>query len=234
MERRKLKIESIVSTREERELLYQNYLKNMCRKKTYEEFKNQVYSNLISYKEKYISNQCGQYKGKDYHEFLPESYWKQELPAMLYAGIKGVVTDIQGGIYKYKPHIFAYKHVASSQTACVNLFVPIMESVYVDQILRTSGACPKDFKCVAKDKLYHGYRFEFWDSVDEQSKGILGDHSKQAGTDSDVAIAYYNTNDELCLWLIEHKLTEQEFTTCGAYLSKGNTAEEGRTVKNAR
>ena len=26
-----------------------------------------------------------------------------------------------------------------------------------------------------------GYRFEFWDSTDEKSKGLLGDHSKQAG-----------------------------------------------------
>lgn len=146
---------------------------------------------------------------------------------MLYPGIKATVSEIQKSIYKYKPHIFANKHVASSQTACVNLFVPIMESPDVDQILMSLEACPKDFKHVAKDQLYHGYRFEFWDSVDEKSKGLLGDHSKQAGTDSDVAIAYYNTKDELCLWLIEHKLTEHEFTTCGAYRSKGNN-EEGK------
>ena len=68
---------------------------------------------------------------------------------------------------------------------------------------------------------------KFWDSTDEKSKGLQGDHSKQAGTDSDVAIAYYNTDDELCLWLIEHKLTEQGFTACGGYKSKGND-EEGK------
>ena len=28
-------------------------------------------------------------------------------------------------------------------------------------------------------------------------------------------------DNKLCLWLIEHKLTEQEFTTCGGYRSKG-------------
>ena len=50
----------------------------------------------------------------------------------------------------------------------------------------------------------------------------MNDHSKQAGTDADVAIAYYNTEDKLCLWLIEHKLSEREFTECGAYKSKAN------------
>ena len=34
-----------------------------------------------------------------------------------------------------------------------------------------------------------------------------------------------NHNDELCLWLIEHKLTEKEFTECGGYKSKGNKAK---------
>ena len=224
---RKLRIEPKENSKETRELQYQEYLKTKSRMKSYEEFKATVYANLVSYKEQNITKECGNYKGIEYKEFLPENYWERELPAMLYSGINATVSEIQKSIYKYKPHIFANKHVASSQTACVNLFVPIMESPETDQILMSLEACPKDFKHVAKDQLYHGYRFEFWDSVDEKSKGLLGDHSKQAGTDSDVAIAYYNTKDELCLWLIEHKLTEQEFTTCGAYKSKGNN-EEGK------
>ena len=224
---RKLRIEPIEYSKEEREIQYQEYLKSMNRMESYDEFKGKVYANLVAYKEENITRECGHYKGVEYREFLPESYWENELPSMLYPGIIATVSDIQKSIYKYKPHIFANKHVASSQTACVNLFVPILESPEVDQILMSLEACPKDFKHVAKDQLYHGYRFEFWDSTDEKSKGLLGDHSKQAGTDSDVAIAYYNTKDELCLWLIEHKLTEQEFTTCGAYRSRGNN-EEGK------
>lgn len=51
---------------------------------------------------------------------------------------------------------------------------------------------------------------------------MLGDHSRGAGTDSDVAVAYINEQGERCLWIIEHKLTESEFTTCGGYRSKGN------------
>ena len=195
--------------------------------KEYKEFQKKIYDCLVDYKEKYITRDCGKYKGEDNPEFLPEKFWDEELPVMLYDGIREKVREIQNSEFKYKPHIFAYKHVASSQTACVNLFVPIMESESVNDILKSIEACPKDFKCVAKEQLFHGYRFEFWDSTDEKSKGLLGDHSKQAGTDSDVAIAYYNTNDELCLWLIEHKLTEQEFTACGGYKSKGND-EEGK------
>jgi hypothetical protein len=50
---------------------------------------------------------------------------------------------------------------------------------------------------------------------------MLGDHNRSTGTDSDFAIAYRNHEDVLCLWLIEHKLTEAEFTTCGGARSKG-------------
>ena len=114
---------------------------------------------------------------------------------MLYDGIREKVKEIQNSEFKYKPHIFAYKHVASSQTACVNLFVPIMESESVNDILKTIEACPKDFKCVAKEQLFHGYRFEFWDSTDEKSKGLLGDHSKQAGQGTGQCLAL-SINDD--------------------------------------
>ena len=190
-------------------------------------FRDRIYSYLVAYKEKYITEKYGMYKGVEYPEFLPEEYWNDDVPVMLYHGIREMVADIQKSEFKYKPHIFANKHVASSQTACINLFVPVLESGSVNEILKSIVACPKDFKCVAEKHLFHGYRFEFWDSTSEASKGLLGDHTKQAGTDSDVAIAYYNTKDELCLWLIEHKLTEQEFTVCGGYKSKGND-EEGK------
>jgi hypothetical protein len=49
---------------------------------------------------------------------------------------------------------------------------------------------------------------------------LLGDHNPRSGTDSDIAIAYTNIHNEPCLWLIEHKLTEKEFTQCGGAKSK--------------
>lgn len=154
-----------------------------------------------------------------------------ELPAMLFTGIKDKVQEMQKGEFKYKIHRFA-NHEASSQTACVNLFVPVLESPFADQILKSLDACPKDFSNMAKDKLHHGYRFEFWDSTNDKDKGILGDHTKAAGTDCDLAIAYYNTKEELCLWLIEHKLTEREFSVCGAYKSKRNNNKKNCKTYN--
>ncbi len=53
---------------------------------------------------------------------------------------------------------------------------------------------------------------------------MLRDKNPMSGTDADIGIAYYNQQGELCLWLIEHKLTEAEFTPCGGYRSPGRQA----------
>jgi hypothetical protein len=107
--------------------------------------------------------------------------------------------------------------MASSQAANINLFLPILTSPHVDTILRQ---IKPDYNRLATSELDNGFRIEFWDSTSVQ--GLLGDHTTWSGTDSDIAIAYYNHEDELCLWLIEHKLTEAEFTECGGYKSKNN------------
>ncbi len=119
----------------------------------------------------------------------------------------------------YKPHKFA-NHAVSSQTACVNLFLPLLESEHADDILKSLHTCPSDFVKIDRSNLSNGYCFEFWDKDNYDSKGHLGDHTPHAGTDSDVAIAYVNAQREKCIWLIEHKLTELEFTECGGYKSK--------------
>lgn len=103
----------------------------------YKDFqKKKIYGCLVDYKERHITRDSGKYKGEENPWFLPEKYWDEELPAMLYDGIRETVKEIQNSEFKYKPHIFAFKHVASSQTACVNLFVPIMESESVNDILK--------------------------------------------------------------------------------------------------
>lgn len=151
---------------------------------------------------------------------------------MIYTGIHAIVQDIQESIYKYKPHKFGKTHVASSQTACLNLFIPVLESTKADDILKTSMAVPSDFDYIERKELFNGYRFEFWDETDLTKKGLLKDHSPIAGTDSDVVIAYRNTSGELCLWLIEHKLTEREFTPCGGYKSRNNTSDNKKLCTN--
>ena len=195
---------------------------------SYQDFQQRVYSYLIKYKEeilqikdKGISN-----RGIEHKCLFPKPYCDARIPVMLYKGIKTIVEEIQKSEFAYKPHIAASVHVASSQTACINLFVPILESEYADKIIKESGVSPIGFDHIDRKQLRKGYCFEYWDSTLEGSKGLLGDHSPRAGTDSDVAIAYRNQDNELCLWLIEHKLTEREFTTCGGYRSKGISESE--------
>ena len=195
---------------------------------SYQDFQHKVYSYLIKYKKESlkIDGRGISARGIEHDCLLPNPYCDAKMPVMIYEGIKTIVEDIQESKFAYKPHITASVHVASSQTACINLFVPILESEYADKILKESGVAPKGFDHIYRIQLRKGYCFEYWESSLEGSKGLLGDHSPHAGTDSDVAIAYRNQDNELCLWLIEHKLTEQEFTTCGGYRSKGISKSE--------
>ncbi len=63
------------------------------------------------------------------------------------------------------------------------------------------------FGNIATEYLENGFQFEYWDESNP-----LNDHTQAAGTDSDIAIAYYDVVGELSLWLIEHKLTEDYIT----------------------
>jgi hypothetical protein len=194
----------------------------------YDKFKTIVYDRLKDYKEKDLNIKTkGEYLGKSNAYIFPEPYASNALPCMLYKGIVDTIKDIQVSKFAYKPHRLASKHVASSQTACLNLFTPILESSDCDIILKSSGIAPTNYDHIDRNEFRNGYCFEYWDGIGSNSKGLLGDHSKRAGTDSDVAIAYRDPNGNLCLWLIEHKLTEQEFTACGGFRSKSKkfTAE---------
>ena len=109
--------------------------------------------------------------------------------------------------------------MASSQAACINLFMPIlMKKEIAEEVLPLINPM---FDQLAVDHLENGFQFEYWDV-----RNPLGDHTPAAGTDSDVAIAYYDINGKLCLWLIEHKSTENEFTTCGGFGSYKNKRKE--------
>ena len=190
---------------------------------SYKDFQQRVYSYLIKYKKGTlrIEGKGVSAHGVEHDCLFPKPYCDAKIPVMLYEGIKAIVKDIQESKFAFKPHLAASVHVASSQTACLNLFVPILESIYADQILKKSKVAPNGFDHIDRKQFRKGYCFEYWNSSLEGAKGLLGDHSPHAGTDSDVAIAYRNKNNNLCLWLIEHKLTEHEFTTCGGYRSKG-------------
>lgn len=184
-----------------------------------------IYIHIIDWKRKNITTQRGLYKGHEYDAIIPIEI---TFPTMMYKPIIPLMKEMQQGDFAYKPHKFAY-HAVSSQTACINLFMPLLLSKDADRILPMIPGCPSDFSRIARDKLFHGFCFEYWGQDIIKGSGVLNDHSNGAGTDADVAIAYYNMEDKLCLWLIEHKLSENEFTKCGAYKSEANSNKENCT-----
>lgn len=184
-----------------------------------------IYVHIIDWKRKNITTERGLYRGHEYDALFPE---KSEVPQMMYKPIIPSLREMQKRYFAFKPHKFAW-HAVSSQTACINLFMPLLLSEEADNILPLIPGCPSDFKKIARDRLHHGFCFEYWGQDIQSGKGVLNDHSNGAGTDADVAIAYYDKDDNLCLWLIEHKLSEKEFTTCGAYKSKANEHKDNCT-----
>ena len=184
-----------------------------------------IYIHIIDWKRKNITMQRGLYKGHEYDAIIPV---EDTVPTMIYKPIIPLLKEMQQGDFAYKPHKFAY-HAVSSQTACINLFMPLLLSEDADRILSMIPGGPSDFSRIARDKLFHGFCFEYWGQDIIKGSGVLNDHSNGAGTDADVAIAYYNMEDKLCLWLIEHKLSENEFTKCGAYKSEANSNKENCT-----
>ncbi len=187
-----------------------------------------IYCHIIDWKHKNITTERGVYKGQEYDAVIPN---ETPIPAMIYKPIIPQLMEMQQGKFAYKPHKFANQAV-SSQTACINLFMPMLLFNEANNILYAIPGCPYDFKEIARDKLFKGFCFEYWGQDVKEGKGMLNDHSPQAGTDADVAISYYNVNNELCLWLIEHKLSEKEFTECGAYKSKANEHKENCTNRS--
>lgn len=156
----------------------------------------------------------GSYKGREYshilhkndisYNFLP-SIREEALKYLEYKGIK--------------KHIY-FDHLNSSQAACFNLFIPLQLDI---------ALAKKVFKSILPDfvRLTGDIEFEYY----HKEKDYLGEGRNKegvvnVGTDSDVAIFYENTKGEKCLCLLEHKLSEQEFTNCNAYKSKNNLKKE--------
>mgnify|MGYP007069337652 FL=1 len=187
-----------------------------------------IYVHIINWKRKNITTKRGLYRGHEYDAIL---HVETAFPAMMYKPIIPLLEKMHQSDFAYKFHKFAY-HAISSQTACINLFMPLLLSEDANRILQKIPGCPSDFNKIARNKLFHGFCFEYWGQDIKSGSGVLNDHSRGAGTDADVAIAYYNKEERLCLWLIEHKLSEREFTVCGAYNSKANKNKGNCTMCN--
>lgn len=182
------------------------------------DFQKRMYIHLINWKWKHITKEPGIYtyrNGEYIYDAIIPSINQKTFP-LIYPNILSDILKHQES-YPFKLHKH-FNHMASSQAANANLFLPILLSPLHDKILQQ---LKPDFSRLATGEMYKGFRIEFWDGYFPEEKGLLKDHSPISGTDSDIAIAYYNKNEELCLWLIEHKLTEKEFTTCGGSKSSG-------------
>lgn len=190
------------------------------------DFQIKLYTHLIDWKHKHITKEPGIYKGNLYDLMFPESYSKNnEISPVIYDKIHSEIKEIQKSPFAYKVHKMAF-HMASSQCACINLFLPILLDSKANEIISKIPGYPCDFDKIDRSKLYKGFCFEYWGQDITSGKGLLNDHSNVAGTDADIAIAYLNKEGESCLWLIEHKLTETDFTNCGGYKSKNNKSKE--------
>jgi hypothetical protein len=173
-------------------------------------FQQALYIHLIDWKWQHVTREPGYHRGIPYDAILPQAY--ADRYPMLYPPIVDALEQHLAR-FPFRIHTF-FNHMASSQAANLNLFLPVLLHPRADAVL---GALRPDFARLATGHLDHGYRIEFWD----EPFGNLGDKTPTTGTDADIAIAYYNHRDELCLWLIEHKLTEREFTPCGGFRSRG-------------
>ncbi len=174
------------------------------------DFQLGMFIHLIEWKWNNLTREKGNFRGRDYDSILPESLQQKWLP--LYPAI---VDEVRKLDFKKHRH---FGHMASSQVACLNLFFPLLrDKETANQVF---PLIKPDFRELATCELKNGYSFEYC-----HESNPLNDHTPHAGTDADVAIAYYNTSGELSLWLIEHKLTEDEFTTCGGYRTKHNKSK---------
>lgn len=173
-------------------------------------FQREFYIHLIDWKWEHITTEPGTNRGEHYDAILPDNIAEQRLH--IYPNIRQTLEAHQEQ-FPFRSHLH-FNHMASSQAANINLFLPILRHTQAAAILRM---IKPDLARLATDHLDNGYRIEFWD----EGHGTLNDNSGTTGTDTDLGIAYYNHEGVLCLWLIEHKLTEAEFTTCGGYNSRG-------------
>ncbi|MBN8279116.1 MAG: hypothetical protein J0M16_00725 [Gammaproteobacteria bacterium] len=189
------------------------------------DFQRDLYIHLINWKWAHITEEAGvsEYRGRPipYDAILPLRM-ADELP-VVYPQIRECLLSHRRK-NPFRLHSY-FNHMASSQMANVNLFLPILHHPAASEILRR---IKPDFGSLATDQLDQGYCLEFWGGnfgADSADRGPLGDKSGAHGTDSDLAIAYRNDHGELCIWLVEHKLTEREFTPCSGPKSKDRDSE---------
>ena len=177
-------------------------------------FSEKLIQHLIEYKENILGIKSrGKFKDEEYDHIL-EKYISS------FNFLPSIQTDAINLLYKknVKLHIYS-DHLNSSQIACFNLFI---------SLLINKDLANKVFKSIIPEfKELLNIEFEYYDDKDYLNEGRNKKANKRdIGTDADVAIFYSNENNERCLCLLEHKLSEKEFTNCGAFKSHKNDKKD--------
>ncbi len=130
-------------------------------------FKTTMYRHLVEWKRRYITDERGPVVTRNkktgevtvrlYDEVLPEKYRLKELSPHLYSGfaneLKGYLDENK---FRFHNHFY---HMASSQAANINLFLPLLLHPNASTILQ---ALNLDIATLATDVLYNGYCIEYW------------------------------------------------------------------------
>lgn len=164
------------------------------------------------------------------HQYLPPTNKKE----WLYHDMSdGLFPPIKHGFLQYAYnsgmplHDFV-NHVRSSQMFCINLFYYLLQNE-PNVLLKVLGK-------YSKIELASIQSFEFEFSADSN---ILGEwksdnnRPEEYVTATDLYIKAANKSGEEIGYLIEVKFSENEFTKCGGFESKGNLSESKTVCNNA-
>ncbi len=117
-------------------------------------FQQELYVHLIDWKWQHVTREPGLECGVPYDAILPDSCAGQY--PMLYPAVRDALEQHRQ-VYPFRMHKF-FNHMASSQAANTNLFLPILQHPAANAIL---GRLKGDFARLATEHLDNGYRVEF-------------------------------------------------------------------------
>ena len=122
-------------------------------------FQKALYVHLIDWKWKHITEELGFNKHMGnripYDAILPDAL-QEEMPHLYPSVVRQLADHRQRNHIRIHPHFY---HMASSQAANINLFLPILHHSRANAILKEIN---HDFVSLATDQLDNGYCLEFW------------------------------------------------------------------------
>ena len=167
-----------------------------------------MYNTLAHYKEEFLQIETPK---DNYAIFLPKDEWE-----------KNILIDYRNDVKEYfdnhpiTRHRF-FNHLASSQAACFNLFMPFRkDNLLADHVFR---------EIIPDYYSLDSIEFEYYHKDDLLGEGRNKNKGANVGTDVDAAIFYYDTHGNKNVCFVEHKLTEHKFSYCNTIKNKAQNKE---------